>query len=109
MTLYSFPDENNRFEILLESNEVTEKESTLKHGSIVKLVHNSTQKKLHSHSNFKPPVSQKEDMLEVTGYGDASFPGDSNDHWRIEVVNEKNIESNSFINSIFQTFENDFI
>ena len=49
-------------------------------GDNVRFEHNSTGRNLHSHSNFKAPLSGRQ---EVTGYGSAG-EGDAADDWKIE-------------------------
>lgn len=53
-------------------------------GMQIKLVHIASEKKLHSH-DVRPPISDVDFQNEVSGYGHAGFPGDSNDNWMVEI------------------------
>ncbi len=64
--------------------------------------HNSTGKKLHSHDH-RPPMSDDKDFSEVSGYGGADFTGDTNDHWRVEILNIS--PKNPFLKSISSKFK----
>ncbi|CAO2587023.1 Protein O-mannosyl-transferase 2 [Lemmus lemmus] len=57
----------------------------VRHGDIVRLEHKETTRNLHSHYH-EAPLTRKH--YQVTGYG-INGTGDSNDFWRIEVVNRK--------------------
>lgn len=57
----------------------------MKNGDYVRLKHVATSKRLHSHDK-KPPVTETENHFEVSGYGGVNFEGDSNDEWRIEIL-----------------------
>lgn len=59
----------------------------LKDGDVIRLVHVETQRNLHSHP-ISAPVTKSDN--EVSGYGNSSFVGDSNDYWRVEIVNDVN-------------------
>ncbi|OAX84102.1 hypothetical protein ACJ72_01538 [Emergomyces africanus] len=54
-------------------------------GSVIKLYHISTDRRLHSH-DVRPPVSEADWQNEVSAYGYEGFPGDANDMFRIEIV-----------------------
>ncbi|KAJ3107977.1 hypothetical protein HDU97_002557 [Phlyctochytrium planicorne] len=93
ITLYPFRDENSKFLIkkplqvingTTTDTEVTELQY-LQNGDIIRLQHIPTKKHLHSH-DVRAPVTDNEHSLEVSGYGEPGFAGDTNDHWRIEVV-----------------------
>lgn len=56
----------------------------MKDGDVVRIVHASTGRNLHSH-NIKAPATPSQN--EVSCYGNATI-GDSNDHWKIEVAND---------------------
>ncbi|KAL3901686.1 MAG: hypothetical protein SGCHY_000414 [Lobulomycetales sp.] len=58
------------------------KPEMVKDGDLIRLLHKSTGRNLHSH-NIEAPVTKKEN--EVSCYGNATF-GDLNDVWRVEVV-----------------------
>lgn len=57
----------------------------VRHGDIVRLEHKETSRNLHSHYH-EAPLTRKH--YQVTGYG-INGTGDSNDFWRIEVINRK--------------------
>ncbi|XP_050008450.1 protein O-mannosyl-transferase 2 [Alexandromys fortis] len=57
----------------------------VRHGDIVRLEHKETTRNLHSHYH-EAPLTRKH--YQVTGYG-INGTGDTNDFWRIEVVNRK--------------------
>ncbi|KAJ2357588.1 Protein O-mannosyltransferase 2 [Coemansia sp. RSA 2618] len=54
-------------------------------GDIVRLLHAGTRRNLHSHA---VEAYQSKRDFEVTGYGEGDTYADSNDHWRVEVVEE---------------------
>lgn len=57
----------------------------VRHGDLVRLEHKETTRNLHSHS-LEAPLTRKH--YQVTGYG-INGTGDTNDFWRIEVINRK--------------------
>ncbi|XP_074091734.1 protein O-mannosyl-transferase 2 isoform X2 [Macrotis lagotis] len=57
----------------------------VRHGDIIRLEHKETSRNLHSHQH-EAPMTRKH--YQVTGYG-VNGTGDSNDFWRIEVMNRK--------------------
>ncbi|XP_066129270.1 protein O-mannosyl-transferase 2 isoform X3 [Saccopteryx bilineata] len=57
----------------------------VRHGDVVRLEHKETSRNLHSHYH-EAPLTRKH--YQVTGYG-INGTGDSNDFWRIEVINRK--------------------
>ncbi|TGZ77999.1 PMT-domain-containing protein [Ascodesmis nigricans] len=54
-------------------------------GSIIKLYHTATDRRLHSHDH-RPPVSDADWQNEVSAYGYTGFEGDANDYFRVEIV-----------------------
>jgi len=103
ITCYSHRDSNNIW--IVEKKETTNStDSTafepVKSGDIIRLLHKSTSRRLHSHGNeqFKPPVSQQDFQFEATGYGNPNTI-DSNDHWRIDVIGGKKGDPVEAINS----------
>ncbi|KAL5604394.1 hypothetical protein BROUX41_002366 [Berkeleyomyces rouxiae] len=60
----------------------------LKHGSIIRLYHQPTHRRLHSH-DVRPPVSEADWQNEVSCYGYEGFEGDANDLFRVEIVASK--------------------
>ncbi|KAJ1562524.1 Protein O-mannosyltransferase 2, partial [Nowakowskiella sp. JEL0078] len=91
VTCYHHKDSNNEFFVSrpwgaeININQTTGEEEIVKvkHGDIIRLVHAQTFRNLHSHS-VKAPLTTSEN--EVSCYGNATT-GDSNDHWRVEVIN----------------------
>ncbi|ORX88851.1 PMT-domain-containing protein [Basidiobolus meristosporus CBS 931.73] len=85
ITLYPHRDENNWWVITkIEDPEVPYNETELewvKNGDIVRLLHPSTGKRLHSH-DVRAPITEAEHHNEVSGYE----WGDINDHWRVEII-----------------------
>ncbi|WFD27379.1 dolichyl-phosphate-mannose--protein mannosyltransferase [Malassezia nana] len=109
VTLYPFRDENNewillrapiseeeRYEVGPDGHAITPDDEVtrffhnltyVRDGDVVRLLHKSTQVRLHSHSDHRPPVSESDYQHEVTGYGfpQSKFGGDVNDNWEIEI------------------------
>jgi dolichyl-phosphate-mannose-protein mannosyltransferase len=88
VTCYHYKDDNNNFVVspTWEEGEY-DPEAPLKFlqdGSIIRLVHASTGRNLHSHAIAAPMTKNH---YEVAGYGNASL-GDSNDNWVVEVVDD---------------------
>ncbi|KAJ5124727.1 uncharacterized protein N7515_008552 [Penicillium bovifimosum] len=54
-------------------------------GSIIKLYHTITHRRIHSHDE-RPPVTEADWQFEVSAYGYEGFPGDANDLFRVEIV-----------------------
>lgn len=87
ITLYPHLDGNNEWYIRLydEPNGTVTSFQNLTDGTKVRLLHQFTKRRLHSHDH-KPPVSENSDwQKEVSGYGFAGFEGDANDDWIIEI------------------------
>ncbi|KAJ9109270.1 hypothetical protein QFC21_000599 [Naganishia friedmannii] len=88
VTCYHYKDDNNNFVVAPTWDEPAyDPEAPLKFlqdGSIIRLVHASTGRNLHSHAVAAPMTKNH---FEVAGYGNASV-GDSNDHWIVEVVDD---------------------
>jgi len=89
VTCYHYKDENNEWDVTptweappidLDNGEIV----YLRHNDVVRLVHHSTGRNLHSHS-IAAPVSKLNH--EVSCYGNATV-GDSNDYWAVEVVDD---------------------
>ncbi|EEQ90815.1 dolichyl-phosphate-mannose-protein mannosyltransferase [Blastomyces dermatitidis ER-3] len=98
ITLYPHKDENNIWVVenqtqpLGEYGEVEGPSAwdnlTAGHvidGSVIKLYHTSTHRRLHSH-DIRPPVTEADWQNEVSAYGYEGFPGDANDLFRVEIV-----------------------
>ncbi|ORX88490.1 glycosyltransferase family 39 protein [Basidiobolus meristosporus CBS 931.73] len=91
VTAYHHRDENNEW-IVKPTREapLSEEIEFLKNGDVIRLVHASTQKNLHSHQ-IKAPMTKAD--WEVSCYGNETV-GDSNDYWKVEIVDdyyEKNV------------------
>lgn len=92
VTLYAFRDANSHFKVLkplnsrLDAPEDPVGFEQLTSGSIVRLEHTATERKLHSH-DVRPPLTDNEHFNEVSCYGYKNFTGDSNDHFQITAVN----------------------
>lgn len=94
MTLYHHRDENNHFEIQKPHGYVpTEEEGEegkeepieiVKDGAIIRLLHPSTGRNLHSH-RIRAHVTT--DQWEVSGYGNPN-EGDENDEWVLEILSQ---------------------
>ncbi|KAI9813513.1 MAG: hypothetical protein M1832_006311 [Thelocarpon impressellum] len=100
ITLYPHKDENNVF--LLENQtqplgadgaavagfgawDSLERLAYVEDGTVLKLYHLSTDRRLHSH-DVRPPVSEAEWQNEVSAYGYEGFEGDANDLFRVDIV-----------------------
>ncbi|SPO31467.1 related to dolichyl-phosphate-mannose-protein mannosyltransferase [Ustilago trichophora] len=58
----------------------------LTHGMEIRLIHRTTDKRLHSHDTNRPPVTESDYQNEVTAYGFEGFGGDANDNFHVEIV-----------------------
>lgn len=58
----------------------------LTHGMEIRLIHKTTDKRLHSHDTNRPPVTESDYQNEVTAYGFEGFGGDANDNFHVEIV-----------------------
>ncbi|KAF9579138.1 hypothetical protein BGW38_004732 [Lunasporangiospora selenospora] len=85
ITLYPHKDENNDWIIQKRDGSIPEELEFIKHGDYIRLLHISTDKRLHSHE-IKAPMTEDENHFEVSGYGHKGFDGDANDEWRVEIV-----------------------
>ncbi|KAG0340686.1 hypothetical protein BG004_006307 [Podila humilis] len=85
ITLYPHKDSNNDWIIQKRDGTTPEELEYISNGDYVRLTHVSTFKNLHSHDH-KAPVTEDENHFEVSGYGYKGFGGDSNDEWRLEIV-----------------------
>ncbi|CCF60596.1 hypothetical protein KAFR_0K02400 [Kazachstania africana CBS 2517] len=87
VTLYPHLDQNNDW--IIESNLLsgfsTSKFVNITDNSVIRLFHESTHCRLHSHDH-KAPVSEGSDwQKEVSCYGYTGFEGDANDDWVVEI------------------------
>ena len=98
ITLYPHKDENNIW--LLENQTQPEgptgpipgpkawdmsSPTMIQDGSILRLYHLTTDRRLHSH-DVRPPVTEADWQNEVSAYGYEGFEGDANDLFRVEIV-----------------------
>ena len=98
ITLYPHKDENNIW--LLENQTQPEgldgpitginawdtmEPTRIEDGMIIRLYHQATHRRLHSH-DVRPPVSEEEWQNEVSAYGYEGFEGDANDLFKVEIV-----------------------
>lgn len=91
VTGYGFRDSNNFW--LIEN--ITETQDSLydlpftalKNDDYIRIRHLQTSRRLHSHKK-RAPVTDTEFQFEVTGYGAEGHPGDLNDLWKVEVVED---------------------
>ncbi|KAI7868703.1 Dolichyl-phosphate-mannose-protein mannosyltransferase-domain-containing protein [Spinellus fusiger] len=82
VTCYHYKDDNNHWIVKHARNEEKEGTVFLEQGALVRLVHASTERNLHSHPINAPITSTQ---WEVSGYGNETV-GDSQDHWIVEIV-----------------------
>ena len=96
ITLYPYADDNNFWQIVERSENNNEPDlhdydnerfRPLYNGAIIRLMHATTGKRLHSHDH-KPPVSEADFQNEVSGYGFEGFNGDANDNFKIEMLDD---------------------
>ncbi|KAG0056592.1 hypothetical protein BGZ83_004374 [Gryganskiella cystojenkinii] len=86
VTLYSHRDHNNEFVIQKGHGEVeSDTIEIVKDGAILRLLHKSTGRHLHSHP-VRAPLTR--DQWEVSGYGNPN-EDDENDDWILETVDER--------------------
>lgn len=91
ITTYSHKDSNNEWIVEKAWGQPARKEDDpvelVQHGDVIRLVHESTKKNLHSHV-VPAPLTDSEN--EVSGYGDGYTESaslfDPNDNWIIERV-----------------------
>lgn len=92
VTCYHYRDENNEFIIsplweeppLPSVNDTSAPIRMLKNNDIIRLVHNSTKRNIHSHIVAAPITKEN---YEISGYGDEKL-GDTNDYWVVEIVDD---------------------
>ncbi|WFD03201.1 dolichyl-phosphate-mannose--protein mannosyltransferase [Malassezia obtusa] len=111
ITLYPFVDNNNEWIVLRApaENELAKDEhghavmpddevsrylhnvTHLEDDMRIRLLHDHTRVRLHSHSTHRPPVSESDYQNEVSGYGfpDQKFGGDVNDDWYVEIERQE--------------------
>ncbi|KAF9104382.1 hypothetical protein BGX29_001976 [Mortierella sp. GBA35] len=104
ITLYPHKDTNNDWIIQKRDGTVPEELEYIQHGDIVRLMHVSTDKRLHSHEH-KPPMTEDENHFEVSGYGYKDFPGDANDEWRVVIVEGNDDVSTKSLHTLHSKFK----
>jgi len=106
ITLYPHKDTNNDWIIQMKDGTVPEGLEYIKNGDIIRLMHISTHKRLHSHDH-KAPVTENENHFEVSSYGYEGFPGDVNDEWRVEIVDQegKDPQSKEMLHTLQSKFK----
>ncbi|KAG0362241.1 Protein O-mannosyltransferase 2 [Gamsiella multidivaricata] len=103
VTCYHHKDSNNNWIIKRAHGLSTDFEEvqTLRHGDLVRLVHEGTGHNLHSH-RIKAPLTSNQ--WEVSAYGSDDVV-DSNDEWKVEVVEEQSSHpKNGVVRSLSTTF-----
>lgn len=97
ITLYPHIDGNNNW-IIEHYNDTTPDHFVPIHdGMKVRLRHEKTGKRLHSHDE-KPPVSERDWQKEASCYGFDGFKGDANDDFVVEIVQKKTKDLASKLN-----------
>ncbi|KAK2804602.1 hypothetical protein FQN51_001803 [Onygenales sp. PD_10] len=74
-------------------------------GSVIKLYHINTDRRLHSH-DVRPPVTEVDWQNEVSAYGYEGFPGDANDLFRVEII--KSLSDGEVASKRLRTIESKF-
>lgn len=119
ITLYPHKDENNVWLIENQTQPLdvhgeeipgpwawdTTEPSLLVDGSLLRLYHTITDRRLHSH-DVRPPVSEADWQNEVSAYGYEGFEGDANDLFRVEIV--KSLSDGATAKSRVRTIETKF-
>jgi dolichyl-phosphate-mannose-protein mannosyltransferase len=93
ITLYPHRDSNNIWRIYNTSatggtepfDYLNEPIRHVGFGMRIKLLHITTERRLHSHDH-RPPVSDVDFQNEVSAYGATNFEGDANDDWIVEYA-----------------------
>ncbi|RGB37070.1 glycosyltransferase family 39 protein [Rhizophagus diaphanus] len=87
ITLYPHKDHNNLWILQNETNLAVNETNPIwvYDGDVIRLEHNSTHRRLHSH-DVRPPVTDADFQNEVSAYGYEGFDGDANDFWRVIIV-----------------------
>ncbi|KAF9316672.1 Protein O-mannosyltransferase 2 [Podila horticola] len=86
VTAYHHKDNNNKWKFMkpLSEDQSESEVQIVHHGDIIRLLHNQTERHLHSHP-IKAPVTATQ--WEVSAYGNLTY-GDPNDEWIVEIVDE---------------------
>ncbi|KAJ1728869.1 Protein O-mannosyltransferase 2, partial [Coemansia biformis] len=83
------------------SNSMAEPLESVRHGDIVRLMHNSSKSMLHSHRAHAAPVTTRD--YEVTAYGKLEWK-DANNNWRLEIVSEQGTANTGELHAITTQF-----
>ncbi|OLY79570.1 Stromal cell-derived factor 2-like protein [Smittium mucronatum] len=73
-------DDNDWWQVIPANQDVIPPGQKVTYGSVIRLLHVSSSRHLHSHTNFFCPKTKQN---EVTCFGDLDY-SDSNDHWVVE-------------------------
>ena len=99
ITLYPHKDENNIWLLENQTQPIGADEEPIpgpkawdaqepvwiEDGSVIKLYHGVTNRRLHSHDE-RPPVTEADWQQEVSAYGYEGFEGDANDMFKVEII-----------------------
>ncbi|KAJ2322183.1 hypothetical protein IWW51_000445 [Coemansia sp. RSA 2702] len=88
VTIYGYADANNIWVVEPAFNATVDDSQGLvrvRSGDTVRLRHKSTGRYLHSHDK-RPALSSDDQKFELSGYGFADFAGDTNDNFRIDIL-----------------------
>ncbi|KJY02297.1 dolichyl-phosphate-mannose-protein mannosyltransferase [Zymoseptoria brevis] len=124
ITLYPHKDENNVFLVENQTQPIdwaadptgntsvvgplawdTLKPEWIVDGSILKLYHLTTDRRVHSH-DVRPPVTEADWQNEVSAYGYKGFAGDANDLFRVEI--QKKMSDGAVAKERLRTIETKF-
>ncbi|KAJ3116083.1 hypothetical protein HDU96_010458 [Phlyctochytrium bullatum] len=96
-------DDNSRF-LIKPALETINGTTIDTNATSLRYVKNGDIIRLRTLTTRRPPVTDNEHNLEVSGYGEPGYPGDTNDHWRLEVVDDKSKNKNSTLQAIHTRF-----
>ncbi|EPS42622.1 hypothetical protein H072_3360 [Dactylellina haptotyla CBS 200.50] len=115
ITLYPHKDDNNFFTVEnttkpeggvgISGFDAITPPVLIKNGDTIKLYHNPTHRRVHSH-DVRPPVTDAEWQNEVSAYGYEGFEGDANDYFRVEII--KSMSKGSVAKERLRTIETRF-
>ncbi|KAI5286172.1 hypothetical protein KEM54_006996 [Ascosphaera aggregata] len=103
ITLYPHKDENNIWVVENQTQPLDAEGNPIpgprawdegnltfvENGALIRLYHPTTHRRLHSHDDHRPPVSDADWQNEVTAYGYEGFEGDANDLFRVVIVKSR--------------------
>ncbi|NEQ27353.1 MAG: hypothetical protein F6K28_51790, partial [Microcoleus sp. SIO2G3] len=96
VTAYEGSDDNDLWIVKPAQGQGDRSGQLIQNGEIIRLQHVLTGRNLHSHAGHSSPVTRQQ---EVTCFGD-NGNGDDNDHWRVELTQGSNWQSNSVLRLI---------